>query len=486
MPTSRLLQHLRNYASAGLITALAGLISFPLMTRNLSVADYGIVGLITSSITLFIAFGKLGVQHAVIRYFSQIKNGNIAFSSMQLHSTVTAMFLMLASCASLLFLVLGFQVLPVLLQYEDIASLFPLATAIVFIRILGSGVINFLRAEQRSADVAVGQGLTRCLNLALLIAVVLIAVLDPHAVLVCLLLAELTGVCYVVWQYRSELYFNLADISSDLGRGMLVYGLPLMILESLGLVLRLSDRYIIEAMLGVNELGQYSASYNLTAYLDLIILATLLQAIRPAYMQIWESQSKEHTRRFLARGLHIYVVVGIPFITMFSVTSPYLLSLLAGPRYAPGTVIIPWVAISFWLEGAMIFLTAGLYIAKNTSVLMYCSLLATLTNLGLNVLLIPQFGLIGAAVVTVFSYAVFIAAATFLSFRHISFKIGWLVPAAATVASLLVYFVFRHLNFGNDLSNFLGKGVLGTATLLIVIWCLDRPFRQWITELTSS
>jgi len=194
MPTSRLLQHLRNYASAGLITALAGLISFPLMTRNLSVADYGIVGLITSSITLFIAFGKLGVQHAVIRYFSQIKNGNIAFSSMQLHSTV----------------------------------------------------------KQRSADVAIGQGLTRCLNLALLIAVVLIAVLDPHAVLACLLLAELTGVCYVVWQYRSELYFNLADISSDLGRGMLVYGLPLMILESLGLVLRLSDRYIIEAMLGVN------------------------------------------------------------------------------------------------------------------------------------------------------------------------------------------------------------------------------------------
>jgi O-antigen/teichoic acid export membrane protein len=266
---------------------------------------------------------------------------------------------------------------------------------------------------------------------------------------------------------------------------MLVYGLPLMILESLGLVLRLSDRYLIEAMLGVDELGQYSASYNLTAYLDLILLATLLQAIRPAYMQIWESQTREQTQRFLSRGLHIYSLIGIPFIAIFSITSPYLLSLLAGQKYAAGTVIIPWVAISFWLEGAMIFLTAGLYIFKNTNLLMYCSALATLINLGLNMLFIPRYGITGAAVVTVISYTVFIAAASILSFRHVRFTVSWFAPAVVSVASLLMLAILQQINFNGDLINLIGKGLIGTVPMLVLILSLDREFRHWSGELVA-
>lgn len=483
MPASRLVHHLRNYASAGILSALVGLVSFPLMTRNLSVADYGIVGLVSSSFTLFIAVGKLGMQHAVIRFFAQIKNANIAFSVRQMNSTVGAVFLTLATGTTVLFLIMGFQVLPRFLQYENISSLFLLASAIVFVRLLGSGVMNFLRAEQRSADVAIAQSLARCLNLTLLIAVVLITVLDPYAVIVCLFFAEVASVCYAAYQYRSEFYFSRSDVSGKLARAMLVYGVPLMILESLSLVLRLSDRYLIEAMLGVDELGQYSASYNLTSYLDIIILATLIQAVRPAYMQMWESQGASNTHAFLARGFHLYAVLGIPFIVMFALTSPYLLSLLAGPKYAVGAVIIPYVAMSFWLEGAMIFLAAGLYIHKNTQVLMLCSLMATILNLFLNVMLIPHFGITGAAAVTVFSYAVFIITVSVFSFRSVSFSIEWRAPVTITLASMIVFSVLKNMSFGSDILDFLIKGTSGTLTLLLVIWLLVPELRTWLGEL---
>ena len=486
MPASGLRHHLRNYASAGMLSALVGLVSFPLMTRNLSVADYGIVGLISSSITLFIAIGKLGMQHAVIRFFAQIKNANIAFNTKQMYSTVSAVFLGLAFSATLLFLLMGYQALPRFLQYEDISTLFLLASAIVFIRVLGSGIMNFLRAEQRSADVAMAQSLARFLNLSLIIALVFSAVLNPYSVVICLFFAELAGVCFIAWQYRSEFYFRSSDISGSLARAMLVYGVPLMILESLSLVLRLSDRYLIEAMLGVDELGQYSASYNLTGYLDIILLAALLQAVRPAYMQMWESQGADNTHTFLARGFHLYTVIGIPFIAMFCITSPYLLSFLAGPKYAIGTVIIPYVALSFWLEGAMIFLAAGLYIFKNTKVLMFCSLLATAINLGLNVLVIPRFGIAGAAAVTLFSYAVFIVAVTVLAFRHVSFRIQWISPMIVSLASVLVFLTGQQFDFGTDVANFLIKGVVGTLILLGVMWTFVPELRTWAVELPAQ
>ena len=483
MPASRLAQHLRNYASAGVLSALVGLVSFPLMTRNLSVADYGIVGLISSSITLFIAIGKLGMQHAVIRFFAQIKNANIAFTVHQINSTVSAVFLALAATTTMLFLLMGYQVLPLFLQYENISSLFLLGSAIVFVRLLGSGIMNFLRAQQRSADVAIAQSLARFLNLTLLVAVVLVTVLDPYAVVVCLFFAELAGVCFAAYQYRTDFRFSRSGVSGKLARAMLIYGLPLMILESLSLVLRLSDRYLIEAMLGVDELGQYSASYNLTAYLDIIILAALLQAVRPAYMQMWESQGAHHTSAFLSRGFHLYFVLGIPFIAMFSVTSPYLLSFLAGPKYALGTVIVPYVALSFWLEGTMNFLAAGLYIYKNTKVLMFCSFLATGINLGLNILLIPRYGIVGAAAVTVFSYLLFMIAVTVLSFRYVRFPIEWRAPVIVTLASTVVFLALSHLDFGNDVFNFLIKGTVGTTILLLVVWTLVPELRAWVYQL---
>jgi len=486
MSASRLVQHLRNYASAGVLSALVGLVSFPLMTRNLSVADYGIVGLISSSITLFIAIGKLGMQHAVIRFFSQVKNANIAFSVHQLNSTVCAVFLVLAAVTTALFLLMGYHVLPQFLQYENISSLFLLGSAIVFVRLLGSGVMNFLRAQQRSADVAIAQSLARFLNLTFVIAVLFFTVLDPYAVVVCLFFAELAGVCYAAYQYRKDFQFDRSGVSGKLAKVMLMYGMPLMILESLSLVLRLSDRYLIEAMLGVDELGQYSASYNLTAYLDIILLAALLQAVRPAYMQMWESQGADLTHAFLSRGLHLYLMLGIPFIAMFSVTSPYLLSFLAGPKYAVGTVIIPYVALSFWLEGTMNFLAAGLYIFKNTKLLMFSSFLATAINLGLNILLIPRYGIAGAAAVTVFSYLIFMLAVTVLSFRYVRFPIEWRAPAIITLASTVVFIVLSYWDFSNDISNFLIKGTIGTTVLLLVLGILVPEMRTWAYELPAK
>ncbi len=475
-------QHLRNYASAGIFSAVVGLVSFPVLTRNLSVAEYGIVGLITSSLTLCIAVGKLGVQHAVIRFFAQIKNGNIDFTVGQMNSTVSMIFFGFASGATVLWLLSGFFVLPGMLQYENIPSLFLLASFIVFIRLLGSGVLNFLRAQQRSADVALSQSIARFLNLTLILVILFAGDLNPWTVISCLLVAESIGVFYAAWQYWPDFQFRFKDVSFKLGKAMLIYGLPLMMLESLGLVLRLSDRYLIEGMLGVSALGQYSASYNLTSYIDVIILAALMQAVKPAYMQMWESQGKLPTQQFLSGGFRMYMVIGIPFIAMFSITSPYLLGFLAGDKYSPGTVIIPYVAVSFWLEGAMHFLAAGLYIFKHTRLLMIWSLVATVINLVLNVLLIPRFGITGAAVVTIISYVIFMIGVTGSAFRYVTFPVKLKGPAVMSLASVVVFALLSAVDLHSDLANFIGKGMVGTGVLLLLIWFVDPGAKQWFSE----
>jgi len=481
MATHGILHHMRNYASAGVLSATAGLISFPILTRNLSVEDYGILGLITSSLTLFIAVGKLGTQHAVIRYFAQIKSGNSRFSLGQINSTVGFLFLIFASGTTVLWLLSGFVVLPRFVQYGDISTLFLIAAGTVFVRLFGSGVMNFLRAQQRSGEVALAQIIARYLNLALILALLFFSDLNPYFLLGCLFLAEIVGVGFAASRYRPDFHFQLRDVSAALVRAMLVYGLPLMILESLALVLRLSDRYLIEALLGVNELGMYSASYNLTAYLDIIVLAGLVQAVKPMYMHLWESDSREATQAFLAKGLHVFLVLGMPVVVLFSLASPHLLNFLASPKYAPGTVIIPFVAFSFLLDGSVHFLAAGLYIRKNTKALMFWGVTATAINLVLNMLLIPVYGIVGAAAVTIASYAVFGLGVTWQAFRFLAFPVQPVALMLVALLSGVVYVLCYRLDLGSDLINMLAKGVLAGSILLTGVVLLDATVREWLS-----
>jgi len=479
---SGILRHIRNYLSAGFLAAFAGIITFPLLTRSLSVAEYGILGLITSSLTLFVAVGKLGMQHAVIRYYAQIKNANLAFNLKQMNSTVGMLFLLFAIVTTAIWMVVGFGLMPSLSNYGNISGWFLIAAGIVFLRLLGSGFMNFLRAQQRSAVVGFTQILTRYLYLGLVLIVAISGHINVALILLAMVLAEIVGVAFAANKYRSDFYFNWPEVTAPLAKAMLYYGLPLMMLESLGLVLRLSDRFIIQAVLGENDLGMYSASYNLTSYLDIILITAMVQAIKPYYMQLWEGESPDQTKTFLSNGFHSYLVFGLPFIALFSLVSPHLLNFLASPKYYPGTIIIPFVAFSFFLDGAMHFLAAGLYIKKNTKVLMFWGAVATLLNLALNILAIPVYGILGAAIVTIISFVVFMLGVSFQAFKHVSFGISTRVPLLVVLWSLIVYALLFKLSFGSDFGSLVGKGIIGTIMLGIGIVAIDSRSREWIVE----
>jgi len=432
-----------------MLAAMAGIVTFPLLTRSLSVAEYGILGLITSSLTLFVAFGKLGMQHAVIRYYAQIKNNNISFGMNEMNSTIVMLFVTLATVTTGLWVFTGFTLLPRIAQIDNITQLAVVASGIVFLRLLGSGILNYMRAQQRSAVVGFTLILSRYLYLAMIIGIMFLYDISVFTVLMSMLIAEIIGIGFAAKKFWPDFHFKAREITVSLGKVMLLYGMPLMMLESLGLVMRLSDRYIIQLVLGENALGMYSASYNLATYLDLILLAAMAQALKPYYMQLWETEGAQKTKVFLSTGLHSYIVVGVPLITVFSLVSPHLLNFLASDKYAPGTIIIPFVAFSFLLEGSMHFLAAGLYIKKNTKTLMFWGALATILNLGLNVVAIPVYGILGAAVVTIVSYLVFVLGISYRSFQFLAFNISTRVPLLITLLSMMVYVMLFKLNFNS-------------------------------------
>jgi len=424
--------------------------------------------------TLFVAVGKLGFQHAVIRFYAQINHGESEWTSRDFHSTVLVVFGVLSIVAMALWLFIGTFVLPEYIEDEGLPVLFAMASGTVLLRLFGSAFYNFLRASHRSAKVGAVQVVSRYLYIGLIVGLLFFSDIDPFRVLAATLVGEIVSFLISVYYYRDKLSFSFSKFQSPLAKTMLWYGVPLMVLESLGVILRLCDRYLIGGMLGEAELGMYSASYNLTGYLEIIVLATVAQAIRPVYMTLWERDGAERT------------AVGIPFVAVFSATAPHLLNFLASPKFAPGTVIIPFVTLSFMLDGALCFLGAGLYIKRNTRTLMFWGMVAAVSNLVLNILVIPLYGILGASIVTVISYLVFVVGVGVSSAKFLTFAIDWKTPIVISLMSLMVYFLLMELDFGSELLNLFAKGFIGCVFCLIGLLVIDKRVGEQLTQVMNT
>ena len=73
-----LLVHVSNYTTASVLVTLASVISFPILTRLLSVEEYGVMNLVATALALLVGIGKLGLQHSALRYYSEVRAGKHA------------------------------------------------------------------------------------------------------------------------------------------------------------------------------------------------------------------------------------------------------------------------------------------------------------------------------------------------------------------------------------------------------------------------
>ena len=71
----RFAAHTSNYTISSVLVTLAGLVSFPILTRILDVGEYGVMNLIATALSLMVGVAKLGMQHSTLRFYSEIKAG---------------------------------------------------------------------------------------------------------------------------------------------------------------------------------------------------------------------------------------------------------------------------------------------------------------------------------------------------------------------------------------------------------------------------
>jgi len=208
-------------------------------------------------------------------------------------------------------------------------------------------------------------------------------------------------------------------------RSLAMYGGPMVGWFLGSQLLNVGDRYVLLAYRGPAEVGLYSASYDLVARSISVLAMPILLAAHPLLMKAWGRGDRSGAARWLGHITSRFVVIGGMATAGAWLFSSDLARWFLGPSFFEGHRIMALVVagVAFW--------NLGMYVHKpfefheRTLTLFTLSLTAAALNLGLNLLLVPRFGYVGAAYATLASYLGYVLAVAVRSRRLLSWSIPW-------------------------------------------------------------
>lgn len=364
------------------------------VARYLGPEQFGVFSYAIAFVALFGAIAKLGLDGIVVR---DLVN----------HPEKRDTYLGTAFWLKLIGAVLTLIALAIAVQFTSND-----ATTNLYIFIIGSGLIfqsfevvdSYFQSKVLSKYGSIAKLIQLALSSGLKLYFIFIEADLFWFVLVSLIdqISLALSLAFVYWRQKIGSLFGPFDLST--AKAMLTNSWPLILASISIMVYMRIDQIMIKEMLGAREVGLYSAAVRISEawyFVPVIMTTSLFPAIVNAKKT---SEKLYHARlqRLYTTLMWMAIAVAVPMTFL----SDWLITLLYGAAYKDAGQVL---MIHIW---AGVFVSIGVasgswFISENLQrYTFYRTSLGAIINVILNLILIPIFGLIGAATATVIAQSV--------------------------------------------------------------------------------
>jgi O-antigen/teichoic acid export membrane protein len=226
----------------------------------------------------------------------------------------------------------------------------------------------------------------------------------------------------------------------------LYFGLPTLVNGTSYWFVTSVDRYIIGFFLGVLFVGYYAPAYSIGMLLVFFIIPInfVLSVVLPKF---FDENNINEVKNYLSHSLKYYLLIMIPSVVGISILSRQLLVILSTENIAEKAYfVVPFVAVSTLLYGITTLISQILLLVKKTKLIAIIWVIAAFLNLVLNIIFIPKFGIISAAIITFMSYLCALSLMWYFAFKEFKFAIDWSFITKSFIASVLMGLTIKWIN----------------------------------------
>ena len=201
---------------------------------------------------------------------------------------------------------------------------------------------------------------------------------------------------------------KLSEISVLAWKKMMRFGLPFLPSGIFAMIMELADRYILKEMTDLTTVGVYSAGYKLGMLMMLIVMGFNM-AWQPFFLKAGSTTEKKPL--FSRITTYVLAILGFVWILLLVWVDDIVRIQLGnitvyGVAYWSSTNIVPWVALGYVFHGLYLLQLPGVFHQEKSIWVAITRAIGALSNIGLNIYLIPYYGVIGAAIATCISFMV--------------------------------------------------------------------------------
>ncbi len=417
-----LTKHSLVYGLGGTLNKLIGFFLLPVYTRLLTPADYGILSLLAVTSGLATIMAQLGLGSAIFR--------EIIYEGSDEHAVESTTLYFLLGESTLFFgvlIIISPGLSSVILGTTDHAYLLRLVFLADLVGVVDIVFNARLRARAQSSLYSL-LSVAR-FTVGILLNLYFIAFLRRGVE--GLMVAGLISSALFAALYLTLLARDLRWMFSlSILRRMLKFGIPLVPVGLSSLLLTMADRYFLKHFSTTAQVGLYSLGYNIGMVMNLVEQAFQL-AWPPHRFAIAKQPNAKHQ---FARIL-TYYLLAFGFIAMIlSLLAKELLVIMTTPKFYPAAAVVPLIALSYIFSGVRHMTNTGLAIMNKNHYVPPIIVSCALLNLALNYVLIPPYGMIGAAWATILSYLVLVIIQTLvnLHFYYVRYEYERMAKLAMT------------------------------------------------------
>lgn len=403
------IKHTAIYSFGNIATKLIGIVLLPLYTTHISVAEYGVLGILEITIMILTQVLILGQSQAILRFH------DLEEYKEKRKSTLFTIFIFLFS-VGLLFNLIGqsftSKLSSLFSKPTEFAVYFKLCFLIIFLRVINELFLSVVRAKEKSIFYAVANITKLIIILGFNIYFTAFARIGIRGILYAYLIGD--GSLFLI--LFPNMFFEMAPkFDNRILRESLLFGIPFIVASLAGMLLNMGDRYILKLLVNYREVGLYNLGYKVAGILNMFFIQSFSLSFVPIAYKMY---GQKGDKRYYSKTLTYFVFVLFWAGLGLSFFGKELIKLLAlNPDYWAAYQVVPYIILAYIFSGARNVVSMGLNLKRKTKYSAYSTIGAAILNIGLNFIFIPKYKMMGAAVATIISFVTLYFATYFIANR---------------------------------------------------------------------
>jgi O-antigen/teichoic acid export membrane protein len=463
--------------AASVVSMFIGFVITVLLGRYLGAGDLGLYRMVSTIYGIAMLFAAIGIPAAIIKYVAEFKDDRAKSDAIMSSGVITS--LILGIVFSVLFYFLS-GIFEGLFDMPRLSGLLKILSPVFPFALVGGallGLLNGRREMKRYGTATIFQSV-----LMLVVSVSLIYCGFGVAGVVIGVVISSVGWCLYLLLITRDYFEITFEGYADNTKTMLGFGVQIFGANAINMINYQADIVMIGYFLTATDVGYYAVAVGLSKFFWLIPQA--IQTITyPATSEYWANNNHSALQIMIDKSIKYTACVLLPIGLGVAFFAEDIITVIFGEGFV--YAVLP---LQILVVGTVGYGIAAKAIGGSTSAIgrpdinLKVVFVSAFVNIILNLLLIPRFGIIGAAVATTVSLSVVSIIFLMWCVKLFSLKIDWKWYKNVSMSvflSILIFYVGQA---------FVEKYIIGFIILfsfIIIIYyiLLNKEDRKYITSL---